>query len=345
MSSFTPRTTAPEATNNMYYADNPFYQAGYGMPNCTCYAWGRFWEITGERPNLSTGDAEKWYNKTDGYQRGQVPRLGAVACWRRGDPETDADGAGHVAIVEYINGDNITTSNSAYNSSNFYLQELTKESGYTWNESYIFQGFIYPPLEIPTRWIYGNRYLTQTEMENNALIIYDRLFSAGWSLNAIAGILGNMEHESTINPQIWQSLDYGNTSGGFGLVQWTPATKYIEWAGDLYEIKHEKQIERILWELENNQQYIATTNYPESFKEYSTSGKSPYYLGCAFVYNYERSYVALYGTEAERRDMEEKRGSAAERWYKFLCGAEPGEPVRPKWDSVPIWFLFKLGGI
>lgn len=43
---FTPRLTDEGILNNFHwYSDNPFYQSGYGMPNCTCYAWGRFWEI------------------------------------------------------------------------------------------------------------------------------------------------------------------------------------------------------------------------------------------------------------------------------------------------------------
>lgn len=43
---FTPRLNDNGILNNFHwYSENPFYQAGYGMPNCTCYAWGRFWEI------------------------------------------------------------------------------------------------------------------------------------------------------------------------------------------------------------------------------------------------------------------------------------------------------------
>ena len=61
MAKFVKRTTAPEESNSYYYANNPFYQSGYGLPNCTCYAWGRFYELTGERPKLSTSDAENWF--------------------------------------------------------------------------------------------------------------------------------------------------------------------------------------------------------------------------------------------------------------------------------------------
>ena len=99
MANFVKRTTAPDESNSYYYANNPFYQSGYGLPNCTCYAWGRFYELSGTRPALSLGDAENWFGYSDGYARGQIPKLGAVICWRRGAVGDDSDGAGHVAIV------------------------------------------------------------------------------------------------------------------------------------------------------------------------------------------------------------------------------------------------------
>ena len=38
---FEPRLTSAGMRGNPYwYSRNPFYQAGYGLPNCTCYAWG-----------------------------------------------------------------------------------------------------------------------------------------------------------------------------------------------------------------------------------------------------------------------------------------------------------------
>ena len=91
------RLNAPSTSNNYYYNNNVFYTSGYGMPNCTCYAWGRFYEILGKKPKLSTRNAENWYgNKEDGYKRGSTPKLGAVICWRAGKVGYGADGAGHV---------------------------------------------------------------------------------------------------------------------------------------------------------------------------------------------------------------------------------------------------------
>ena len=58
---FTMRTTMPSTDNEYYYSDkNPFYPAGYGLPNCTAYAYGRVYEITGKKPNLATSNAEDW---------------------------------------------------------------------------------------------------------------------------------------------------------------------------------------------------------------------------------------------------------------------------------------------
>lgn len=178
-----------------------------------------------------------------------------------------------------------------------------------------------------SEWIAKNAFLTRAEMENNATIIYGYFTSKGWTKNAIAGMLGNIEVESTINPGIWENLDpYG---GGFGLVQWTPYTKYSSWAGSDWETNWNKQLERIIWELENGEQYYSTTAYPESFREFTQSTKSAYYLGGAFLHNYERP------AEPDAED----RGNRAVRWFEFLGGV-PASPVL----RVPVWLLFKLKG-
>ena len=74
-----------------------------------------------------------------------------------------------------------------------------------------------------------NAFLTDKEMGDNARYVYDYLTARGWSPTAVCGMLGNMETESTINPGIWQNLDDTNPELGYGLVQWTPSYKYINW--------------------------------------------------------------------------------------------------------------------
>jgi hypothetical protein len=109
-------------------------------------------------------------------------------------------------------------------------------------------------------WISGNFWLTQEEMQNNAVLLWSYFKAQGWTLNAVAAMLGNMQSESTINPGIWEGLD--PFVGGYGLVQWTPYTKYSDWAGSGWEDNGPKECGRIVWELENGVQWYPTENTP-----------------------------------------------------------------------------------
>lgn len=150
MNKFIPRTTAPSYTdphwistkrgglNECIMIDK---QSGSCLPNCVGYAWGRMYELLGKRPNLARTDARTWYTSREGYSRGQVPALGAVACW-------GGTKHGHVAIVESIGPDYIMVSQSNYGGSRFEYKKAVKKPG----GGYItsggirdFQGFIYCP--------------------------------------------------------------------------------------------------------------------------------------------------------------------------------------------------------
>ena len=170
-------------------------------------------------------------------------------------------------------------------------------------------------------WISGNRYLNQSEMENNAIIIKNYLSSRGWTLNAIAGLLGNMESESSINPGIWQSLNEGNMSGGFGLVQWTPATNFTSWADSLgYSWSDgDAQLKWIDEYTTAFGQWIPTASYPLSFEEFKTSSETPQYLASAFLKNFERAGIEV---EFERR-------AQASIWYSYITGTNPINPSKP----------------
>ena len=71
----------------------------------------------------------------------------------------------------------------------------------------------------------GKSTLTSAQMTSNAKYIWSYLTQQGFTKNAACGVLGNMQQESGINPGIWQSSN--NTSLGYGLVQWTPATVFL----------------------------------------------------------------------------------------------------------------------
>ena len=114
-------------------------------------------------------NAELWYPYTmDGYQRGQTPKLGAVICWH------STRSGGHVAIVEDILPDGrIMTSNSAWNSTYFYLKFLSPPNYYM-GSSYTFQGFIYNPTNFdpPT----PPEPETQPKRDNFPFVLYSRKF-------------------------------------------------------------------------------------------------------------------------------------------------------------------------
>lgn len=162
-----------------------------------------------------------------------------------------------------------------------------------------------------------NAFLTQAEMETNARYVYDVLTSRGWSPTAVCGMLGNMETESTINPGIWQNLDAGNTSLGYGLVQWTPSTKYTSWCNTrgLDPSHMDSALARLEWELANGEQYYPTDAYPLTFAQFKVSAKSASYLAQAFLLNYERP----------ADQTQPARSTQAERWYTLLKGTESGE--------------------
>lgn len=150
---FTPRLTSPSGTNKYYINKS---HGGYNLciiindstgsclPNCVGFAYGRFMEEAGLKEcKLSRGNAENWYGYNDGYKRGSTPQIGAVMCWRRGKAGNASDGAGHVGVVEEINGDEIKVSMSAYKGYRFDVKTF-KKGAYSYN-GLTFQGFIYNP--------------------------------------------------------------------------------------------------------------------------------------------------------------------------------------------------------
>ena len=185
---------------------------------------------------------------------------------------------------------------------------------------------------------FGNRFLSREEMTVNAKYIYRYLSARGWSINAICAMLGNMETESTLNPAIWQNLDEGNTSLGYGLVQWTPATKYLEWCSEnsLDDEHMDSALKRIEYELENGLQWIATDTYPLTFAEFKTSTLNITYLANAFLRNYERP----------ADQTQPARGEQALAWYEVLkgnsgsvggSGTDTQTPTKQK--KMPLWLL------
>lgn len=103
----------PNWYGGAYSTNNPFAWSNQYYGQCTWYAWGRAYELTGVALNECTGNAAKWYNaaKNAGRSVGSTPKANSIAVFG-----TSA-GYGHVGYVEAVNGDTVTLSesnNSAY---------------------------------------------------------------------------------------------------------------------------------------------------------------------------------------------------------------------------------------
>lgn len=119
------------------------------LSNCVGYACGRFNEIIGSMkyPYLNC-NAENFIEraKSFGLQVCAEPSLGGIMVWQKGSLSS-SDGAGHVAIVERIDGANsVMTSESAYGGSSFYNSNRNNSNGrWGMNASYTYRGCIINP--------------------------------------------------------------------------------------------------------------------------------------------------------------------------------------------------------
>jgi hypothetical protein len=117
---------------------------------------------------------------------------------------------------------------------------------------------------------------------------------------------------------------------GFGLVQWTPASKYFDWARGYYgctnnqAITMDKELGRILWEVTNNKQWLNSCDpQHRSFSEFTQSLDAPYDLAMAFIVAYERP----------ANPNQPIRGTRAEYWFNNLVAGSEPPPVPPPADE------------
>lgn len=165
-------------------------------------------------------------------------------------------------------------------------------------------------------WVASNAYLGLADMQNNAKIIWANFKAKGYTLNATAAMLGNMQTESTINPGIWENLTVDYTKG-YGLTQWTPATKYINWAGDNWE-NPDRELARITWEINNNEQWFRNPNAPivdppMTFMVFAHSTETPELLANYFLWYYEHP----------TNINQPARATQARYWYDYLENIVP----------------------
>lgn len=205
------RMHAPKKDNPYYYSDkNIFYKYGYGMPNCTAYAWGRAYEILGKEPKLCIYDAYEWfdYNKENEiYAYGQTPKLGAIACYKY-----IGYNSGHVAVVEKITDNTIYYSNSAFSGQEFYINSSSIDD---------------PTEALPNSQFLGYIYIGEYYAGNDNVSEYRITSDNGVNMRAGAGtsykIVGAIPYNKTVlvtktakaNGYNWGYTTYDSVSGWF----------------------------------------------------------------------------------------------------------------------------------
>lgn len=197
----------------------------------------------------------------------------------------------------------------------------------------------------------GGYLKEDVEAQENAILIYSELSSYGWTLSAVSGFLGSVGAESGYNPWRWESdvviasTDSYNisvaTNHGYGLVQFTPASKYV-WDGYAQSLNNfspnysdqtgTPEDGRAQCEfLNSNADYYSTSAYPQSYAEFKAWTGTPEEAASIWLHNYERGG---YNTEQDRRNL-------ARWWYDFLGGITPPTPSYHR-KALPIWLINKI---
>lgn len=195
-------------------------------------------------------------------------------------------------------------------------------------------------------------WLTEAQSLQNAQMVVNFLSGKDWSKESIAALIGNMRHESSINPNMYE-YGYGwGDDRGFGLVQWTPRSKFWDWGvGQGYSETDlrsgDSQLARIDYEVDNNIQYIANghsarygyeSKYDFSFADFrrNTKGLNVNQLTEAFMWNYEGpAYSAGTGSLGERQAFANRAFNELD-WTGTGTGGSGENPEEPEAPSIDL---------
>lgn len=136
-------------------------------------------------------------------------------------------------------------------------------------------------------------WLSEAQSLENAQLIANHFKGSDWTKESISALVGNMRHESSVNPNMYEFGYDWSADRGFGLVQWTPRSKYWDWAvaRGLPPREGDSQLARLDYEVDNNIQWIAVARVEGlTFEEFRTNarGWSVDKLTEAFTWGYER---------------------------------------------------------
>jgi len=205
-------------------------------------------------------------------------------------------------------------------------------------------------------WISRAGGLTQAEMENNADIVIAYYRSIGINDKTIAGILGNMQAESSINPE---RQEVGGQ--GYGLVQWTPVGTLQDHCNTLGLSPYNNgdvQLQVLIAEIKNQSGVAEWYSSSAFISHYYNSGATSDMVGITgqeFLdnsMNWNPDKLAILFMSAYERpsydpsiNHYDQRMQNALEWYDYMGGIIPPTPSTIKKVKFP-WFIYarKLRG-
>ena len=177
----------------------------------------------------------------------------------------------------------------------------------------------------------------EIQREANVEYICSYLVSQGFTKQAACGIIGNMQGESQFNPGIWQSAN--SLTSGYGLVQWTPATVFLDRAVSTGTLSAataaavnalttnnpkalmNAELDCLIWCCTSRGDFSSpsTHGYTQhlagydsmTFAQFKASTLSAYDLAIIWNDHYERSGDSLAAIEANR-------AAPADTWYNTI---------------------------
>lgn len=208
----------------------------------------------------------------------------------------------------------------------------------------------------------GGYAYNSVEAEDNFREIRNALINQ-WTIEAICGAIGNMSGESGYNPWRWQS-DTVNMKLGYGLVQFTPASGYINDYGVGVEnfspnlsvtgitqgaTPEDGYAQCLVLATDKARKWINRASYCNwydlsSMKNFSAFKECDdlYLATIAFMFNYEGNATVLGKNATLQKNMVDARYNIAKYAYELLTGEEP-QPPKPhkKQHKMPIYMMLR----
>lgn len=186
---------------------------------------------------------------------------------------------------------------------------------------------------------YGWTTQYSSDQTDNASEIWRTLVNTyGWTENSASAVIGNFQYESALNPGQFEHGKNYSMSDGFGLGQWTPATKISNYIGSTNKNDMADGAKQMLYFLASPGQYSTYFLNPDGSSRYYNETGLPYITNMA---DFSRSNASIEKLTKLWAICWERPGSAeyhrsistridyATHWFNEFSGSPTPPPPDP----------------